>query len=525
MASGFTYDLGVFDPTFPGITLYFPTQATWDKLSAHTGLVFTAVKADMLGKNPHRSSENVTRDEILRHLSTGLNFSSPLSQDEREHLGRSLIERASDDAVSFLAVSSCHVHERRHFHDWLLSPYAAGINAIRIEVFLNYAQLRPVLRAGGTTVIPVPLPRWIRKSNQEKVELIQMWQSLLGDDVEVRVPELKDPELLSVIETIERRYRSIGILFEPMYGTKLDAASVFEASALLMQTQDIHDMLGPTAHQLFLSYMVEGGQENRYTWFVRAMNNLRRPDEKLENDTLSSIATWCLLGSSNADLANSNPLTRMFNAVKYVKENGFPEVSTSTDALFGMLDQASGAMPYVTVLNRSLQDGEGVLEFIQETIAGDRSNFGRGLLQTYYVLEQLHRYMVGEFLNDPDGYCRPTGYLDRNLEKWPEPPVRYAFGQPFFRVNRANLPKYERATLFESASTGDDAFLRQFIQPFPEGLMPGHQSLDIGIADNWQFLCGQADVVFAEYNREKPEFDYHREQARRNGLYFLEVLN
>lgn len=527
MTAGFSYDLGAFDPTFPGITLYFPNQTTWDQVRSFTGILSSIAKTDLLSKNPRLSAGDVTREQIVRHLSVDLNFNSPLDDADKERLGRSLIDSDPEHAVGYLAVSSCHVHERRHFHDWLLSPYTAAMNALRVEVFMNYARLRPILRAGGTTVIPVPLTRWMRKTKHEQAELIQMWQSLLGDGIEVRIPELTHPDVVSCIEAIERRYKSIGILFEPMGGTNLDAAAVFEASALLIQTQDIHDLLGPTAHELFMSSMLEG-QTNRYTWFLRAMNNLRRSDEVLENDTLSTLATWCLLGSSNADLPNANPLTRLIHAVDYIKKSGFPEVSTSSHALFTALEKACGAVPYTEVLTQSLQLGETVLQILKENLSSDQggSNFGRGLLEAYSFLLQWHTYMVGLFLQDPDGYCKPTGYLDRNLEKWPEPPVRYTFGQPFFRINRADLPKYERATLFESASTQDHAFLRQFIEPFPEHLMPGHRkSVDLRPADNWQYLCGQADAVFAEYNREKPEIDYQREQAKKNGLYLLEVLN
>src|SRR6266446_2519682 len=195
MMKAFSYDLGVFDPTFPGITLHFPNEASWEESESVTQLVASVGIEDMLRRDPHLSPKDITAKQLARHLSVDLDLKSPLSADDKEKLGQLLIDRASspEQAVEYFAVASAHVHERRHFHDWLLSPYTAGINAIRAEVFLNYEQLWSVLCESGVTVIPVPLTRWMRKSKREQAKLIQMWQPLL-DAVEVRVPKLTRPD-------------------------------------------------------------------------------------------------------------------------------------------------------------------------------------------------------------------------------------------------------------------------------------------------------------------------------------------
>jgi len=48
--------------------------------------------------------------------------------------------------------------------------------------------------------------------------------------------------------------------------------------------------------------------------------------------------------------------------------------------------------------------------------------------------------------------------------------------------------------------------------------------VDLQLADNWQFLCGLADTVFADYNRDKPEIDFQRARAKKSGVRYLEVL-
>src|SRR5205823_3072851 len=150
------------------------------------------------------------------------------------------VARDPDNAVANLAVASAFEHERRHFHDWLLSPYTTGISQIRSEVFANYAALRGALLDNGTTIIPVPLSRWLEKPESEQRSLVGMWQSLLGDATRVQLPDFSAPGIVDGIEAITRRYRSIGIVFEPVAGTPIDAAAVFEASALLTQIQAVH---------------------------------------------------------------------------------------------------------------------------------------------------------------------------------------------------------------------------------------------------------------------------------------------
>jgi hypothetical protein len=141
----------------------------------------------------------------------------------------------------------------------------------------------------------------------------------------------------------------------------------------------------------------------------------------------------------------------------------------------------------------------------------------RDVIKAYEFFYECHRYMVAIFLEDPDSYSKPLGYLDTNLEKWLEPPVRYSFGRPFYRVKRADLHKFHGAILFEDYD-GEDVFLRQYV------VQSWKESVDLNIASNWQRLCGISDILFAEFNRDKPEIEHERDFARKEGFYLLEVL-
>ncbi len=184
MPRPFHYDLGDFDPIFPGITLHFPNEAIWKYTETVAAIIYSFGVQDTLHRDSNLTTADITAALMMEQLLQNPDRGFTLTAEEKDRLGLSLIANALDDAVGYLAAGSAHEHELRHFHDWLLSPYAAAINAMRMEVNLNYAQLRPFIYGSGATVIPVPLPRWLRKTASEQAELIRMWQDLLGDTVQ-----------------------------------------------------------------------------------------------------------------------------------------------------------------------------------------------------------------------------------------------------------------------------------------------------------------------------------------------------
>jgi hypothetical protein len=515
MPKALNCDLGAFDPTFPGITLHFPNQVTWDRVGAVSRLRASLVARDVLRSNPQLKAEEVTAEHLIEHILADPDY-SPINEEIKAQLARALMENESE-AVENLAFASVHVHERRHFHDWLLSPWTAEVNALRVEVALNLQMMLPLLQGEGVTVLPVPLPRWLRKTAAEKEVLLRMWQALLGDTVEVRVPDIDRPDLLRCIAVIEGRYRSIGALFADLHGSGLSAAAVFEASALSIQTQEINDLVGDAACNLFLDTMSRQ-VATPYSWFVRAVSRFVPPGKPLENDTFSTLVTWCLLGSNQADPSHAHPVTRMIHVFDYLKANGLPDVDLPAHDILTALDRSCGAVAYADVLQASVDLGATILEQLRGARDPDPSSYAEGVLQTYAYFLGLHSQMVELFVEDPDGYAKPTGYLDRNLGKWPEPPVRHTFGQPFFKVRRDDLGRFASPSLFEASDGQDPLFLRAAIVEIPR------LGIDLKAAENWQYLCSTADAIFAEYNRDQPQIEIQRAQARQQGIHMLEVL-
>jgi hypothetical protein len=516
MAKPFNFELGVFDATFPGITLHFPNEAIWGNSRAINASIESMLDQQIRTRNPDLGNQDISREQVRQHI-----LESPdLMEAEVSRALRQRLTEVPEEAVANLAGASVHVHERRHFHDWLLSPCFAAMNAMRIEVSLQYRMLSPFWLDGRVTVLPVPLPRWLRKTAAERSELLQMWQSLLGDAVQVRVPEFTQSDALDAIAHVERRYNSMRVLFQSYGAPGLSAAAPLEASALCMQTQTLHDMYGAEASAEFFQTMV-AQQGSPYDWFVKGVAASSPQGVPLELKSVTRLATWCLLGCATLDNEHANPVTRMIHmATEYLKQHGMPKPEISARELFAALDRSFGAAPYEQCLAHSVKICESALDTFKSYAADPQaSNYVKGLAQTYELFFEWHRYMAATFFKDPDSYADPLGYLDRSLAKWPEPPVRFSFGRPFFAVPRADLYRYSRPKLFEAESTAQIVYLREFLGPEDQ------QSFDNQHADNWEYLCSKSDLVFAEFNRDRSGLDFYREELQKNGVRALEVLD
>jgi hypothetical protein len=235
---------------------------------------------------------------------------------------------------------------------------------------------------------------------------------------------------------------------------------------------------------------------------------------------VSAIATWCVLGDSTADNEHANPFMRFIAAFEYVQAHGFPDAGTPSADVLSSLDRAYGAMPFREVLEHSQEMGKEVAAQFFDMAAEDASgsSFLLGIAQSYGLLLASHLYMVDLFLEDPDGYCRPTAYLDRTLDALPEPPMRHTFGRPFHAVPKESLAGLASYSLFEGSEEADEPALRECVVTLPKN------GIDLQVADNWQYLCGRIDAVFADFNRDSPEVEIAKRSALDRGARYFEVL-
>ena len=515
----FDYDLGAFTPTFPGITLFYPNEDVWDECQKHKAFLVDIWAKDYRSKH---GKEAPNLQAILEHVRDTLNYNIPLSDDQKMVAGQEILKSSPDNGFRFLCANSVTEHERRHFHDWLVSPYAMEDTSTRLEICLNGFQIYQYLltQSSRSSVIPVPIPRWLEKSAEERQELIQLWQPMLEPGVEIHIPEITDKNILEAISNIQKRYRSLSAFYEIVGRVGLNVSSIFEASAIFVQTQAIHDIYGPDAQNLFVSNMAKQSPESLYPVILRLFSGLNRDGRVLENDAMLTLVTWCLLGGQ-LDEEMRHPVSRLAKVVSYLSDRGFPKNGTPAHEIFEELDRHSGAVSYSENLRHSVEISSmisGQMDF-QFTSSERVPPFITDVLQAYDVLQDAHRRMIQVFLENPDSYANPISYLDDYLEYWIEPPERHVFSSPFHRVNRAKLESYLTPEVYPDHPFGDSVFLRSYC------LAPPKEHIDIGIANNWNYACTLCDTLFAGFGRDHPDIDFHRESEKKKGIYLIELLD
>jgi hypothetical protein len=135
-------DYGGFDSTFVGLTLRFWPKS-WDLF-----LRFHAKDRDP--------------EEVIR-------------------IGNSALNKGADEAFDTFSMGTVMMHELRHFHDFILSPYGNHLFRLRLLAAVNGVQVIGGLRAKNP-VIPVPLPKWRRMQSGERTILAARWSKMLRLD-------------------------------------------------------------------------------------------------------------------------------------------------------------------------------------------------------------------------------------------------------------------------------------------------------------------------------------------------------
>src|SRR5262245_46020213 len=95
----FDLDLGVFDPTFPGVTIHYASEEVWTRQEEVARLYASLAIVDLLHSEPGLSPQNVGWDRVHRHLSEKKRGVA-LSGDEKEELGQEFIARDREHAIA-----------------------------------------------------------------------------------------------------------------------------------------------------------------------------------------------------------------------------------------------------------------------------------------------------------------------------------------------------------------------------------------------------------------------------------------
>jgi hypothetical protein len=444
-----------------------------------------------------------------------------------------LLAQPRERAVESINALSAIPHEMRHFHDFLLAPLSALAMQARLDAFFHTMQfLAMVLRQtwGAANCIPVPIPRWCRKSDSERAQLVEAWKAW-SPESDFRVPALPhvtdesqlrgipggaramdEKVAAELVLRIAGSYQVLRTLVTRPVGTArvvdFQPLHVHEASAMFVQLQEIWTSLGAEAAQLIVD---ELNRDVRFPYAVlyRFLHDMATTPPA--GHVGAAVVAWAQLGDPQLGIVEASPVTRIARLVRHLQEVGMPDPDASPAELLPQWDTAVGGSSTAAALRHSLDVDQAYLAKLERlaetarrvvnTEAMDRTF--RDLIAFYGDFARARRHMVETFLDDPDRYIHPYFYLD-NAACWSRPPLKYVYsGTAYPRLDEV---RRTGAWVQLSAETAAGEPIAVVIGP--RVTLPGVPHIDPKAAFGFLSWFTLTDVLFAEFMRDVEDHEY-----------------
>lgn len=480
---------GHFDPSFPCITINFPNEDIWNKHEEVENLNQLRFLNEMQKKHP---DWDLTPENLSKFLFDFNGFSI----ESVESFGNYFIEKYNEEVLDLFMISSTYMHERRHFHDWLLCPNTSFVNAIKLSLCLNTHYSYYWLSLNSNR-IPVPLSKWSQMNNSDKDFMLDIISAPLKKE-DILLPEiLKNPDFIESLKTVDKNYELINTIFEPVdKSINMHFSTIFETSAYCVQIQTIHDKFGENAKRIVERQVQQ--QDNTYDYltgytFSSYLNS--SAGEILENEIILKLVTWCQLGNQIIDVKNSNPFYRLSMLNEFIKEYGIPKPGVNSNDLYAKIDKFAKCKSYKKCLSDSLElsfVNDGNTDYCLNFILEHDKDYFDEIMSIYKYLNESRRSLVKVFLDDADIYTDPIKY-DDYVGNWVEPPIIFNFQKPFYKLNQDEIQTLDNVEYFKQE--GNQTYIKSFKKEL-------FNTFDYNIAKEWLWHNDFNDILFSINKRD-----------------------
>lgn len=358
-----------------------------------------------------------------------------------------------DDEQFLEQVSSITLltHEFRHFHDHIISPYGSRVMHARCTLAFNTAMLLVAMRLqqDNANVLPAPLSTWCRMPFAERDAFIAELNAAVsyrgGHFIAPHLPLLsEDGEILSqpadqqpsefvceVVRGCAQARRALDSLQALPPGITaprdINASLIWEASAVLVQCQEVKNAIGEMAAQRFVDILTSGSR-NRYGTALRTMLGLfDAAGVPADIDTVLQFVLWCLLGNPYEDKQYASPVIRLAKLSRVLLEQGTQAVGSSARDNYELWDRATGSTATLSSLSDSLDRDQLFHSWLLQKLAdAGREGEDRIIAEAIELFEQFieaRRYLIDLLQADPGMYASPSAYLS-SLPELSAPPVK-----------------------------------------------------------------------------------------------------
>jgi hypothetical protein len=501
---------GHFDPSFPSISINFPDEDIWNKYEEVENI-------DQL-RLIEMFKKHTDWDFTPENLSKFLFEFNGFSIESIESYGDYFIEKYREEVIDVFMISSTHMHERRHFHDWLLCPNTSFVNAIKLSLCFN-THYSYYWLTHNSNKIPVPLSKWSRlKKNERDLILDNLNYSLKKE--EIVLPKILDhPDFIKSIKTVDQNYELINSIFKPIdHNINMHISTIFETSAFCIQVQTIHDKFGEKAKRIVEDHVRQ--QKMNYDYltgytFYSYLNS--STGEILENEIILKLVTWCQLGNQIVDAKNSNPFHRFFILNEFIKTYGIPKVGVNSNDLYKKIDKFGECESYKKCLIESLElpfvnddNTDHCLSFILEH---DKDYFDE-IMAIHKYLNESRKGLVNIFLEDADIYTNPIKYANY-VGNWIEPSIIFNFQKPFYKLEQDEINLLDNVEFFKTE--GNQTFIKSFKKE-------SFNTFDYNIAKEWLWHNDFNDILYSINKRDGVNYSSIIEDFKQRGIHLFEVF-
>jgi hypothetical protein len=379
--------------------------------------------AENYGSFDSRFPGVVLRFENPKNWELFLDYAMTEKPSESEKWGKNLLKQDISETFNSIALATVYSHEIRHFHDFLLSPLGTHVFRIRFGAAINGLQILN-LAVLSKKKLAVPIIRWLEMTPDERSIHCRKWGL---KESEFFTP---DGASLEAMQQIRKSYEALDLVLTGAGGIAqppLDPIHILEASAIIVQAQEIWSALGEKPHNLFLNTLSSDagawnyGRVLRWIFGLQGLSGIGLPRLAAQR-----MLTWSLLGNYARDGAKARPEVRFESLMGDIilRKLRLPAESENTVDVFGNWDNHFGVTSLSQTIDEYAKMNSEPSEQIKE--AAGRVLHGDALLETFTSFSKASNSLRRSFLEDPDRYLRAHDYLEDH-STWPTCHLRIEF--------------------------------------------------------------------------------------------------
>ena len=472
-------DYGGFDLTFIGVTLRFWPKS-WDLFQ----------KVSVLDREPA---------EVVR-------------------LGNAALAGDPNEAFEVFSTGTVMLHELRHFHDFILSPFGNQILRLRMAAAVNGLHVLAQLKR-SKTLVPVPIPKWRRMPKADQLAALEQWKLMLDDmppEPDFAFPgevgmalEQAETAYAAVRNLVSARQDDTGIAYHPYH--------VMEASAIAAQANNVYTVFGERHAELFLNRMLNSPEAADYALLMRAWYAMCQ-DQGVHVDLalFSAAVTWSLLGDYGKEGWSACPTVRFARLFELLMAEGLPDFDQPAIDLLGRWSEKLETPAIPDTFAQTQHSNRKLLAKLSDLYDDDDA---AALLPAFRSFIEMQEKMVALFQENPDHYVRPDLYAEQ-CEKWVAAPIRFDFPNMPLVGDREKLNRSLSVRVARELD-GDRLAVRRALAP---GQTLGEDVIVPEVAATASDTMTLIDFFFAEFRRDEPDFDVTRQVIAAQRMCAVELL-